>query len=390
MRDVLMGRPIKDLDFVVEGDGPQAARGLAEELGGEVLVHARFGTATLVLGKNRVDLVTARRETYPRPAALPVVTPGSISDDLGRRDFSINALALFLGESRPQVLDCHGGLDDIRLGLIRTLDSNSFVDDPTRIFRAVRYEQRLGFRIEEETLAQLLDAAAKGHPASLTGDRLRHELERILQEERPELPLGRLGELGILAAIHPSLERGPAADRLTAAAGSGYGEWSIPSRDAAAAPLIFVSALAYSLSRGEGEAVIHRLNMPNNWAQVVRETIQIRELEPNLAGASLSPAQLARLLEGFRAEALLAASRLTDSPLAAQRLADYCNELRFALPALNGRDLLAMGVPQGPLVGQVLRELRDAKLNGQAPTEEEERRLVQAIITRQESLSGHG
>ena len=109
MRDVLMGRPIKDLDFVVEGDGPQAARGLAEELGGEVLVHVRFGTATLVLGKNRVDLVTARRETYPRPAALPVVTPGSISDDLGRRDFSINALALSLGESCPQVLDCHGG-----------------------------------------------------------------------------------------------------------------------------------------------------------------------------------------------------------------------------------------------------------------------------------------
>ena len=205
VRDVLMGLSIKDLDFVVEGDGPEVARGLAEELGGEVLVHSRFGTATLVLGENRIDVVTARRETYPQPAALPIVSPGDISDDLGRRDFSINALALNLGESRPQVLDKHGGLDDIRRGLVRTLHPNSFVDDPTRIFRAVRYEQRLDFRIEAETLAQLHRATAQGYLASLTGDRLRHELERILQEDRPESPLRRLGQLGILAAIHPSL-----------------------------------------------------------------------------------------------------------------------------------------------------------------------------------------
>ena len=390
VRDVLMGLSIKDLDFVVEGDGPEVARGLAEKLGGEVLVHSRFGTATLVLGENRIDVVTARRERYPQPAALPIVSPGDISDDLGRRDFSINALALYLGESRPQVLDKHGGLDDIRRGLVRTLHPNSFVDDPTRIFRAVRYEQRLDFRIEAETLAQLLRATAQGYLASLTGDRLRHELERILQEDRPEFPLRRLGQLGILAAIHPSLGDEPAEARLAAVAPREFGEGSIPGQDVGAAPLIFISALVYSLSNGEGEALIHRLNMPTTWARVVRETIQIRGLEGKLAGASLTRSQLARLLESFGPETLLAASRLTDSPLVKRRLDDYLNELRFAVPALNGRDLLAMGVPEGPMVGQVLRELQDAKLNGQVHTEEEERRLVQAILTRQESLSGHG
>ena len=390
VRDVVMGRPIRDLDFVVEGDGPEVARGLAEELGGEVLVHPRFGTATLVLGGNRIDLVTARRETYPRPAALPVVAPGSISDDLARRDFSINTLALPLGKSSPQALDLHEGLSDICHGLVRTLHANSFADDPTRIFRAVRYEQRLDFRIEEETLDQLLLATALGHLASLTGDRIRHELERVLQEERPELSLKHLWELGILAAIHPSLGDESIGERLAAVAVRESGEESIPGQDTGPAPLIFMSALTYSLSEGEGEAVIHRLNMPTTWAQVVRETIQIRGLEGKLAGEALPRSVLVRLLEGFGPEALLAVSRLTDSPVAARRLDEYLNELRFALPALNGRDLLAMGVPEGPLVGQVLRELRDAKLNGQVSTEKEERRLVQAVLTRQGSLSGHG
>ena len=390
VRDVLMGLPIKDLDFVVEGDGLEVAQGLTKELGGEVTVHPRFGTATLLLNANRVDVVTARREMYTQPAALPEVSPGDISDDLGRRDFSINALALPLGESRPQVLDPHGGLDDMRRGLVRTLHPNSFIDDPTRIFRAVRYEQRLRFRIEGETLDQLLGATVQGHLASLTGDRLRHELERILQEERPELALVRLGELGILAAIHPSLGDESTAARLAAVTARESGEGSILGQDSGAALLIFVSALVYPLSSGEGEAVIHRLNMPTAWAQVVRETIQIRGLEGKLAGASLPRSELARLLESFGHEALLAASRLTDSLTVAQRLDNYLKELRFTVPVLNGRDLLAIGVPEGPMVGQVLRELRDAKLDGQVTTEKEERRLVRAILTRQESLSGHG
>ena len=133
VRDGLMGAPIRDLDFVVEGDAPAVARQLADELGGRALTYDRFGTATVVLEDCRVDLVTARQEVYPHPGALPQVSPGTIFDDLARRDFSINALALPLTESRPKVLDPLGGIGDIDRGLIRVLHGNSFVDDATRI-----------------------------------------------------------------------------------------------------------------------------------------------------------------------------------------------------------------------------------------------------------------
>ena len=385
VRDALLGRSVADLDFVVEGDGPSLAREMAAELGGQVVVHARFGTASVAFEDSRVDVVTARRETYKQPAALPDVAAGSIADDLHRRDFSINALALPLSDSRPQVLDPHGGIEDMDRGVIRTLHSNSFVDDPTRIFRAVRYEQRLGFHIDQETLSQLHRTVAQGHIACLTPDRVRHELERILQEDQPALSLQRLAALGVLAAVHSSLSGEQVEYQLTAVAGPSPGSGQAPPD-----PLVYLSALAYSLSTDQAEAVIHRLNMPAHWAQVVRDTVRVRELEGALSEPSLAPAALARLLDVFCAEALWAVPRLIDSPAAAQRLDSYLAELRCTVPVLSGSDLLAMGVPQGPLVGRLLQELRDAKLDGRASTERQERRLVQAALIREGSPTAHG
>ena len=384
VRDVLLGRPVADLDFVVEGDGPRLAREMAAELGGQVVVHARFGTASVALESSRVDVVTARRESYSRPAALPDVTAGSIADDLHRRDFSINALALCLSDGRPQVLDHHGGIEDMGRGLIHSLHPNSFVDDPTRVFRAVRYQQRLGFNIEEETLCQLQDAVAQGHIDSLTPDRARHELERIFREDQPGLTLQRLAELGVLAAMHSSLAGPQVVAHLTAVAAPDSGLGDRPD------PLAYLSALAYSLSTDQAEALIHRLSMTAHWAQVVRDTVRVRGLESVLAGPSLSPAALAGLLDGFSAEPMWAISRISDVPMARQRLSDYLSKLRGAAPTLGGSDLLAMGVPQGPLIGRLLQELRDAKLDGRVSTKRQERRLVQAALTREGSLTGHG
>ena len=383
IRDALLGRPVADLDFVVEGDGPQLAKEMAAELGGEVIVHSRFGTASVVMAETRVDVVTARRETYSHPAALPDVTPGAIADDLRRRDFSINALALPLSDSRPQVLDLHGGIEDMGRGLIRSLHPDSFVDDPTRIFRAVRYEQRLGFSIEDKTFEQLKAAVARGHIASLTPDRVRHELERILQEDQPGPALQRLATLGVLAAIHSSLSDPQVEARLTAVADLSPGQKRPPD------PLVYLSALAYPLSTDQAEGVIHRLNMPIHWAQVVRDTVQAKGLESTIADQSLTPASLARLLDGFCPEALWAVSRLTGSTTAARRLNEYFTELRGTTPVLSGSDLLAMGVPQGPLVGRLLQELRDAKLDGRVSTERQERCLVQAALTRKGSPTAH-
>ena len=205
VRDVLMGKPIKDLDFVVEGHAPLLAGQIAESLGGRVLVHPAFGTATVTLDEAHIDLVTARSEVYPHPGALPQVTPSGMEDDLSRRDFTMNALALPIYQENPQVLDHHGGVEDIRLRTVRALHSDSFRDDPTRLLRAVRYEQRLGFQIEEDTLGWMREAVTQGYIGYVTGDRLRHEIERTFQEENPSPALCRAASLGILPGIHPSL-----------------------------------------------------------------------------------------------------------------------------------------------------------------------------------------
>ncbi|MFQ6029869.1 MAG: CCA tRNA nucleotidyltransferase [Dehalococcoidia bacterium] len=371
VRDLLLDAPIKDLDFVIEGEAPALAAQLAQEAGGEVVVHSRFGTATVVLGGARVDVVTARREVYPQPGALPEVTPGSIADDLARRDFSINAMALPLQEGHPPVLDPQGGGDDLEQGIIRTLHPNSFVDDPTRIWRAVRYEQRLGFKLESETARQLRQALDSGCLASVSPDRVRHELERILGEWVPYPALARTAELGILAALHPALGQGDDLSKLA----TGLGQMPDPD------PLVYWAALAYPLSAGEGESLIHRLNALSTWAEVIRDTVELRNREPKLAVASLAPSRIYRLLEGLSLTASRGVSLITDSEPVRQRIGRFLESLRFVNPQLNGSDLLEMGVPAGPRMGQLLRRLKDARLDGEVTTEAEERDLVRQSIT---------
>jgi tRNA nucleotidyltransferase (CCA-adding enzyme) len=374
VRDALLGALVKDLDFVVEGDASILARQLADELGGEVVLHTRFGTATVVLEDSRVDVVTARREVYTHPGALPQVSPGTIYDDLARRDFSINALALPLAERDPRILDPHQGIDDIGKGVIRTLHRNSFIDDPTRILRAVRYEQRCGFVIEPETLSQLQKAVHQGYVGTVSSDRLRHELERTLEEKQPALPLKRAFELGVLAAIHPALSNSSGLLRLAA---SGAFDDAL---DKSIRPLVYLASLAYPLNPIDGEGMIYRLNLPGSWARVVRDAIELKRREPELAAPSQSASKIYRIIEDLAEAAVIAVSRVTESPVAAQRLAQYLNELRFVSPQLNGRDLIATGVPPGPLVGQILRRLLEAKLDRQIFTEEDERQLVREVI----------
>ena len=374
VRDFLLGVPIRDLDFVVEGDGPELARWLAERLGGEVRVHPRFGTSTLVSGSCRVDVVTARKEVYPKPGALPQVTPGTISDDLARRDFAINALALPLTEKRPEIMDLHGGIDDLRQRVIRILHPKSFEDDPTRIFRAIRYEQRLGFDLELDTLDFLNAAVAQGHIASLTGDRIRHELEKILDEDHPELSLNKAAVLGILEKIHPALGEKEAVDRLDAlVAGTHTGD----DGQKGITHLTYIGALVYSLSEIQAEEIIHRISAPGAWSRVIREVMSLKSREDALARDDISSSQLADIVGGYSAEAVLVFARLTKLPIVSERLALYSERLRHIGPALTGNDLLELGVLEGPELGRLLRQLREAKLEGTVSTEEDERRWVQ-------------
>ena len=205
VRDLLLGRANFDLDLVVEGNAIELTRQLIEIKQGEITTHPRFGTAKLQWNKWSVDLATARSETYVKPGALPRVKPSSLSNDLFRRDFTINTMAIHLNPSRyGELIDLYGGRDDLEHKLIRVLHEKSFTDDATRIWRGLRYEQRLNFQLEPNTL-QLLK---RDIPMldTISGDRIQYELECILQEERPEKVFHRAEELNGLQSLDPALK----------------------------------------------------------------------------------------------------------------------------------------------------------------------------------------
>ncbi|MDE0040662.1 MAG: hypothetical protein OXT74_01390 [Candidatus Poribacteria bacterium] len=205
VRDLLLGRENLDLDIVVEGDAITFARELGEDWGWEVQTHHQFGTATLIQSsQTRIDFASARSETYEHPGALPLVSPGIIEDDLRRRDFSINALAVRLNaDSFGALIDRFDGVKDLRSGRVRTLHSESFLDDPTRIFRAVRYEGRYGFQIEAEDQERIREALHQSVLDLISGERIRNEFYRILVEDAVSRMVQRLLEFNVFRAIHP-------------------------------------------------------------------------------------------------------------------------------------------------------------------------------------------
>ena len=368
VRDLLLGRPAVDLDLVVEGDAATLAFEVAKTLAGDVISYRQFGTATVKVDQQRLDLVTARRETYLRPGALPKVTPSTIEDDLHRRDFTINAMAI--GLSKPnsgRLLDPTGGMEDLGRGLIRTLHGGSFRDDATRIMRAIRYEARLAFRLEPDTKEWFLHALKEGILATVSADRLRREVDLILKEEKSVATLRRAGQLGILRSLYEPL--GDASWLEALAPDEGKEE-----------PLLYLAALAYPLSAREGEAFIARLNMPVRWAAAVRDLIALKDSEERLAAQDMSNVLLCRLLEGRSHAAIKALTYLTPSAAVRDHLSRYLDHLRYVKPLLRGKDLMDLGVPQGPKVGQILCRLKDARLEGQVTTRKEETDLAKKYL----------
>ena len=368
VRDAVLDVPANDLDFVLIGDAPTLASDLAEELGGQVTVHPRFGTATVEIEGDRIDIVTARKEVYPFPGSLPEVSASSLEDDLARRDFSINAMALPLSGDSPEVIDPHGGLEGLAYRRVATLHPGSFIDDPSRMLRAVRYEQRLSLQISDTTLSEMQSALVGRHADAVSGDRWRQEFQKIFEEPQAFKMLIRAIGLGVLAAVHPALSD---SRPLAILAGEG-----------GLAPSDFLAALAMPLSAADGEGVSSRLNLPADWARVVRDTIVLQGILPEITGPSVSPSKVCSALEKLDADAIAAAARLTLDIQIASRLRRYLDVWRLVSPVLTGDDLLAMGVTPGSNVGEVLRELNSAKLDGMVGGEDEERALVNQIISR--------
>ena len=374
VRDLLLSRrPLVDFDLVVEGDAPTLARQLAKASGERVVVHRRFGTAKCYRGDLSIDLVTARSETYPSPGALPEVKPGTIRDDLSRRDFSINAMAIDLSPaSFGQLLDPHGGRSDLKRGLIRILHDRSFIDDATRILRALRYEQRLGFKLEPNT-EQLLRQNTSMLD-TISGDRIRHELELIFKEEYPERILERAEGLGVLQALHPCLRgNGWLADRFEQARQKAISE-----------PSLYLLLLIYHLSQEENERLIARLNIAGELGRNMRQLLKLKEDLTALADPSLPPSAIYRVLKDYPPRVITACALASEAPLVRSRLELYLDHLRYTKPSLAGEDLKKMGVAPGPRLGRMLEELRRAKLDGEVSTREEEAALVRQWLKKNE------
>ncbi len=369
VRDCILGTPTTDWDVTVVGDAVAVAENLAAETNGRLTVHQRFGTATVKFGTLTIDLVTARHETYRAPGALPEVNPGEIADDLARRDFTINAMAMPLPISTGDLVDPHRGRADLEAGLIRVLHRGSFIDDPTRILRAVRYAARFGFTIEPETARLMSESLAARALSTLTPDRLRHEMERIFQEPNPAVALWLADDSGLLAAINPTLT----ARHLPQVATDSV------------APLTWLAALAWPLSAHEGAALSAKLNAPSDWARVIADAGRIRELGPAVSNAE-KPSEVCALLDGCAPDALRGAIMMA-ADLIGDRIRCYLSEWWSVAPRLRGTDLLNLGIPVGPEVGEALRELRRARLDGETQSLQDEQELARKWVKASDKIA---
>ena len=359
VRDLLLGREVVDLDLMVVGDGVTFAHALAERLGGAVVGESQFGTAKVEASGVAIDVASARRERYERPGALPSVAPGSVDDDLARRDFTVNAMAVALYEREfGLLLDPCGGRRDMAARLLRSLHDASFQDDATRMLRGVRYAVRLGFAFEPGTAALVRSGA--GFLDAISGDRLRNELYKMLGEPDPAACLRLAGELGLLRTMHAALADQNAIAGNAAKAG-------IAGSEAAMA-----AAMAWGLSPEEAKSLASRLRLRSADAAVMEDVARIAELRPALTREGLRPSEAVRLLDGQSAEALQVVAALTDDAQVERLVRIYLEEWRYAQPLLTGDDLQELGASPGPRMGELLRGLRDARLDGEVSTRKDE------------------
>jgi tRNA nucleotidyltransferase (CCA-adding enzyme) len=373
VRDLLLGRPLNDFDLTVEGDAIALAHALASKHGGGVTAHKKFGTAKWFLpdqlkkDHDTLDLISARSETYKHPAALPTVILGSLADDLRRRDFTINALAIRLdGSDFGELRDDLHGMDDLQKGIIRVLHPRSFIEDPTRMYRAVRYERRYGFKIDEGTLALIPEA--RPYVERLSAQRIRHELDLILEESHTLSMLKRLEELDLLSVIHPALANFNQSDLAT-----------VKSEDAVLQNRNSRWILwLMHLPDQEMEFLNERLRFPSDLLKILHSA---SSLNANLtAVVGLKPSKAVEFLESYSIKAIEVLSRAAQDEKIRDILDKYLSEWWYVKPKTTGHDLKKRGLPPGPKYSEILRRLRAAWLDAEVKSEEEERALLNKLL----------
>jgi tRNA nucleotidyltransferase (CCA-adding enzyme) len=378
VRDALEGRPLvsPDLDVVVEGDGPGVARTVAEALGASLLEHARFLTATVgPTAVGRIDVATARSERYEARGALPRVMPSSIDQDLRRRDFTVNAMAVDLASGTFGLLDPHGGRADLAARRLRILHPASFVEDPTRIFRASRYATRLDLRPDAWTARCEAWALSLAPYPALSGARILAELQRVLHDAAPEKALVRLGAAGAYRLLDPRY-RFTRRARAAVTAVPATAAWARARGLDLAAVELLLAALLADQERDVVVAALRRLELSGEPRDRVGRAIDEGEaLRRDLARAPRA-SERARLLR--RRSALDLAWLWLGGDARARSYVEWFREVGAARGILRGDDLIALGVPAGPRVAAALDALRDARLDGAVAGRSEEEAFVQA------------
>jgi tRNA nucleotidyltransferase (CCA-adding enzyme) len=375
VRDILLGEPNFDVDVAVEGDAIGLARSVADALGGRVRAHSKFGTAVVVYGDaQRIDVVTARTEFYDAPAALPSVEHATIREDLFRRDFTINAMAVSLkGEDFGRLVDPFHGRRDLEAKTIRVLHNLSFIDDPTRIFRAIRYESRYGFRLDEHSQRLARGTIEMGLVGDLSSARLRDELIALLEEGDAGASILRLAELGAGSAIHPHL----AADEDAVELLERLRKLNERYRTGVPAWRLAFETLARRMPPDEIYDWLQRLKVQRRDAERIAWAVTVGpRLVERLRGDTPEPAEIVALAEPYAPDAPLFALALADP----EPLHEYFERLRDVRLEVSGADLAKLGVGESPQVGEILAELRRRKLNGQLDGRESELAAARELI----------
>lgn len=339
---------VGDLDLVAEGD----VAALAARLGGRYLVHERFGTATVILDGHAYDLAMARRETYAEPGALPDVSPATLREDLRRRDFTVNAIAITLGGPRAgELTAAPNALEDLSAGRLRVLHDRSFIDDPTRLIRLARYASRLGFDVEPATLALARAAIAGGALATVSGARIGSELRLLAREENLVAALIALAELGIDHAIHARF---------------GLGDLGLARRALELLPpdgrrdVLALALAAADVPTAELAPLLDELALDADTRDGIIAAAGGAQRTASALAAATRPSEIAAAVARARTEQVALAGALGPE----EQAQEWLERLRDVRLEIDGDDLIAAGISEGPAVGRGLRAALAAKLDG--------------------------
>lgn len=381
VRDMLRGEENLDIDIVVEGDGIAFAKKLGEKIGAKVTTHERFGTAQVIKEDFKLDVATARTEYYESPAALPKVETSSVKKDLYRRDFTINTLAVKLNKRDfGQLIDFFGGQRDLKDRVIRVLHNLSFIEDPTRAFRAIRFSERFGFKLTKHTENLIKSAIRMNIFEKLSGTRLYDELMLTFNETNPIKALKRLGDYELLKVIHPKISFSSEIESLLQSVHDTITWFELLFlKEKYDRGMLYIMALLYKLNKDERELALDRLSVTSRLKDKILKGLHaaqeiLRRLKPD------NPVEIYHLLMSRDIESVLFSMALTRDSEKKKAISHFLLELRNVKPALTGNDLKNLGIPPGPEYSDILRKILNEKLMKRLHTKEEEIEFVRRLL----------